>query len=242
MSIPTAPIEQIALLMDFDGTLVPIASTPGTVRVSQPVRDLLVQLHGKTDGAVAIVTGRDLDSIDNLLDLPVINLAVNHGAQWRFSGEVTDQVGPMSQHLATVKNPIVEFARAHDLILEDKGFSLALHFRQQPQLENKVDKFLSSLLSPINELEIVPGKLVREIKSVSINKGIVIERLMKRPPFAGRIPYFFGDDVTDEDGFAWINEAEGISVKVGPGATLAQYRVEDVEDVLAFLQKLLQTP
>lgn len=96
MSIPTAPIEQIALLMDFDGTLVPIASTPGTVRVSQPVRDLLVQLHGKTDGAVAIVTGRDLDSIDNLLDLPVINLAVNHGAQWRFSGEVTDQVGPMS--------------------------------------------------------------------------------------------------------------------------------------------------
>lgn len=136
----------------------------------------------------------------------------------------------------------MEFARAHDLILEDKGFSLALHFRQQPQLENKVDKFLSSLLSPINELEIVPGKLVREIKSVSINKGIVIERLMKRPPFAGRIPYFFGDDVTDEDGFAWINEAEGISVKVGPGATLAQYRVEDVEDVLAFLQKLLQTP
>lgn len=242
MRIPIAPIEQIALLMDFDGTLVPIASTPGTVQVAQPLRDLLVQLQGETDGAVAIVTGRDLQSIDNLLGLPTINLAVNHGAQWRFSGEVTDQVAPMSQHLATVKNPIVEFARTHDLILEDKGFSLALHFRQQPRLENKVDKFLTTLLSPINELEIVPGKFVREIKSVSINKGIVIERLMKRLPFAGRTPYFFGDDVTDEDGFAWINEAEGISVKVGPGETLAQYRVNDVEDVLAFLQKLLQTP
>lgn len=240
MSIPIAPIEQTAVLMDFDGTLVPIASTPDAVQVSQQLRDLLIQLHDNTDGAVAVVTGRDLDSIDNLLNLPIINLAVNHGAQWRFLGEVTDQVGPISQHLAIIKNPVAEFAREHDLILEDKGFSLALHFRQHPRLEKKLDKFLSSLLSSINELEVVPGKFVREIKSVSINKGIVIERLMKRPPFAGRVPYFFGDDVTDEDGFAWINEAEGISVKVGSGDTLAQYRVKDVEDVLAFLQKLLQ--
>ncbi len=226
--------------MDFDGTLVPIASTPDGVHVSQELRDLLEQLQNKTDGAVAVVTGRDLDSIDSLLGLPAINLAVNHGAQWRFSGEVADQVSPVAQHLAVIKNPIEEFAREHNLILEDKGFSLALHFRQQPHLEKKVDKFLSLLLSPIDELEIVPGKFVREIKSVSINKGIVIERLMKRPPFSGRIPYFFGDDVTDEDGFAWINEAEGISVKVGSGETLAQYRVRDVEDVLAFLRKLLR--
>lgn len=240
MTIPIVPIDQIALLVDFDGTLVPIASTPGEVRVSQQVKDLLCQFHEKTHGAVAIVTGRDLDSIDGLLDLPAINLAVSHGAQWRFRGKVSDQATPVARHLGEVKQPLMDFAAEHGLILEDKGFSMALHFRQRPELEKRIDKFLTSLLSPINELEIVPGKCVREIKSISINKGIVIERLMKREPFAGRIPYFFGDDVTDEDGFAWINEAEGISVKVGAGNTIAQYRVKGVDDVLAFLTRVLE--
>jgi trehalose 6-phosphate phosphatase len=82
--------------------------------------------------------------------------------------------------------------------------------------------------------------MVIEAVGHSGNKGEAIESFLKEEPFAGRVPVFAGDDLTDEDGFASVNRLQGISIKVGQGDTQARYRVQDREELLSWLNAIIE--
>ena len=114
------------------------------------------------------------------------------------------------------------------LVVEDKGSSLALHFRRAPERERELREFVAGATTPHDGHEVMHGKMVLEVRPAHANKGTAIARFLRTSPFAGRTPVFAGDDITDEDGFAVVNRYGGISVKVGAGGTRAAYRVPDV--------------
>jgi len=127
------------------------------------------------------------------------------------------------------------FTASHPgLLLENKGLSLALHYRNRPELEDTVQQFVADLDLPM-AAERLQGRKVVEVKPRQMNKGAAIRAYLSEPPFAGRTPVFAGDDVTDESGFAVVNELGGISVKVGDGATAANWSLHGVSDVLDWL-------
>jgi trehalose 6-phosphate phosphatase len=132
-------------------------------------------------------------------------------------------------------------ARHPDLLLEDKGQSLALHYRRQPRLAPYLHRLMHDLASGLSGLvELQRGKRVIEARPAGWHKGTAIAGFLAEPPFRGRRPVFIGDDVTDENGFVIVNALQGISVKVGPGPTAAHYRLADVTAVLTWLSAVSQ--
>lgn len=240
MAIPILPLQKLALFTDFDGTLVPIAPTPDAIERPPELFALIDLMYRKTGNATALITGRNLSDLYHLIQLPHIPAAGSHGAEWQFSEQRRECIDNVDHLFASIKPAISEFAAQHDLIVEDKRFSLAIHFRQAPHLEAAIDDFTQQLVKPESELKVIKGKLVREIKPLQVNKGMAIARFMKSSPFLGRTPYYFGDDTTDEDGFAWVNAAGGISVKVGDGKTAADYHLDNTDAVSEFFQTMLK--
>lgn len=226
-----------ALFLDFDGTLVEIAPKPDQVRVRPELPGLLNGLARRLGGAVAIVSGRPLDELARMLEAFSGALAGQHGFECRHGdGHITRRPPPPS--LDQLRPALVRFAADHPgVLLEDKGASLALHYRQTPLQEEDCRALMRCLASASNgELEALNGKMVVELRSRLGNKGRVIAELLGAPPFLGRLPVFVGDDVTDEDGFAVVDGAGGISVHVGSSTTTAaRYRVAGVSEVLLWL-------
>ena len=126
-------------------------------------------------------------------------------------------------------------AQYPDLLLEDKGLSLALHYRQAPQLAAWLHRQLAAWVGATDGLQLQKGKKVLEIKPAGFDKGSAIAEFMAEPPFRGRRPVFIGDDVTDENGFAKVNFLDGLTVKVGAGKTAARHRLPSTKAVRAWL-------
>jgi trehalose 6-phosphate phosphatase len=126
-------------------------------------------------------------------------------------------------------------ARHPGLLLEDKGLTLALHYRQAPQLAAWLHRQLADWVSANEGLQLQKGKRVLEIKPAGFDKGSAIAEFMAESPFDGRRPVFIGDDVTDEHGFARVNVLDGLTVKVGAGRTAARYRLASASAVRAWL-------
>ncbi|WP_416821710.1 trehalose-phosphatase, partial [Cronobacter sakazakii] len=124
--------------------------------------------------------------------------------------------------------------------LEAKGMAFALHYRGAPEYEDQILALAEGIASEHKQLGLQPGKCVVELKPLGINKGAAIEAFMKEAPFAGRVPVFVGDDLTDEAGFYAVNQLNGISVKVGQGDTQAKWQLADVPAVHAWLEQLVQ--
>lgn len=224
-----------ALFLDFDGTLVEFAERPDAVFVSPELRQLLVGFARKLDGALALVSGRSIESLDKLLGLPEIPVAGGHGAEWRLNGAHQNvQLDSPNFHLAVER--ITHFADKHGLLTEHKRHSFALHFRDQPELKESVDKFVAANIEILHGLRVIYGNCVREIQPLGMDKGKAVERFMKIPPFSGRLPIYVGDDTTDEDAFRWVNDNWGVTFKVGSGVTAAQHRLESVAAVMQFLR------
>lgn len=233
-------LEKTALFLDFDGTLVNFAETPEAVLVGDDLRDLLLELHGHLSGALALVSGRSLTSLDELLRLPQLAAAGGHGAEWRLGGGslvTVDQVdyGPLEQ----VRARLAPVAAQNALLLEDKGHSLALHFRGRPQVEGTLDALIAAEIAPLPGIRVISGNCVREVQVQGVDKGAAVARFMQKEPFAGLRPCYVGDDTTDEDAFAWVNAQKGVSIKVGGGPTIAQQRLPDVSSVHDFLRNSL---
>ncbi len=243
MTIPLLPHASTALFTDFDGTLVAIAQTPDGIQVPAHLGALAARLNDQLQGAFALITGRGLANLQSLFDISGFAAAGSHGAEWQVPRNNTRQeIDNTDQLFADLRPQIHDFAQQHELLLEDKRFSLALHFRAAPQLEASIDDFLQPLLQDKPAVKLIKGKCVREIKPLAVNKGLAIARFMQMAPFLGRTPVFLGDDTTDEDGFAWVNSQGGISIKVGEGNSAARYRLPDCEAVLEYLQKCSNTP
>ena len=230
-----------ALFLDVDGTLLEIAETPQGVRVSPALRQLLVSLSLRLDGALALVSGRTLNDLDHLFAPLRFCAAGVHGWERR---EVTGCViRPQldTRLLDAARDRLRQFVVRHDgLILEDKGHALALHFRRAPHLSADASDVVRAACRQLGSAFVVQaGKCVFEIRPTGCTKGTAIRAFIQGPPFRNRLPIYIGDDLTDEDAFAIVNEAGGISIKVGDEHdTLAQHRLPGVRQVLRWLESI----
>jgi trehalose 6-phosphate phosphatase len=237
MSLPILKVpDEIAFFLDFDGTLVELAERPDAVRLNERTRDALSRLTDATGGAVAVITGRDIADLDSMLAPLRLPAAGVHGLTRRtLSGE--NHAAPVDEeflrHAELLLAPLV--LSEPGLLLERKSNAVALHYRTRPDLEAACGKAMDELAAITRGIQIKRGKMVFEAKPALADKGTAILDFLKETPFAGRRPFFAGDDVTDEDAFAAVNKLEGISVKIGPGATIAQYRADETALFLDWL-------
>jgi trehalose 6-phosphate phosphatase len=233
--------SETAFFFDFDGTLVELAPTPDGVLVPQTLIESLAELRRLSKGAVAIVSGRGIDSIDGYLGMPDLPVAGLHGAERRdASGDIV-RLGFDDERLLHMERVLADVVKAHPgTLLEIKGAALALHYRSAPLAEPVAREVTQRLVAEHADAYMVqPGKMVYEIKPKNVDKGRALSAFLDEPPFAGRMPVFAGDDLTDEKGFAVVNARGGVSIKVGAGATAAQARAESVGGFLAWLSSIV---
>lgn len=217
-SAPPLPRGDIALFLDIDGTLVDIAPTPEAIAVSTGLPALLGRLSRRLAGSLALVSGRCIDDIDRLFRPFRFPAAGIHGAERRDALGTLHYAGLTSDDLAPARDELRRFAARHPaLLLEDKGRSLALHFRQAPELEGAVRDALEQArvrLPP--EAHLQPGHCVIELKGGSADKRGAIDAFMQEPPFSGRVPVYLGDDLTDMEALSHVQSLGGLGVFVGP--------------------------
>ncbi len=231
---------EIALFLDVDGTLLHIADRPDAVAVDRGAVALLRGIHAATGGALALITGRALADVDRLFDPLVLPVAGQHGFERR------DAAGRLHRHarpgvaLDEARARCRDFGAARPgVLVEDKGLTLALHYRLAPGAEGEVGALAEAIAAGSGgALAIQRGKMVVELKPAGKDKGTAIAEFMAEPPFRGREPVFVGDDLTDEYGFSVVNGLGGVSVKVGDGPTEAAARLPDVAAVRVWLARL----
>lgn len=232
-----------AFFLDVDGTLIDLASCPGAVVVDDALLGLVARLHRVTDGALALISGRSLADLDYLLGSVRIPLAGQHGLERRDAQGVLHTHGTAPAARIAMRGRLeLLVARYPGLLLEDKGLCLALHYRRVPQLAAWLHRLLADWVVQADGLCLLKGKRVLEIKPIGVDKGSAIAEFMSEPPFRGRKPVFIGDDATDEHGFASVRRLGGYSVKVGPGRTVAQFRLPDTAAVRAWLGGAISQP
>ena len=212
-----------ALFLDFDGTLADIAPQPDAVRVPLGLVPNLMALQAQLGGALAILTGRREADVDTFLAPLVLPMGSEHGARWRLPDGSRPEVTPpdLREVLATAER----LASEHQgLLVEPKQASIALHYRHAPHLEVLCFEALSLAMQHTEGVELMRGKYVFEVKPQGVNKGRALAGFMQYAPFAGRIPVFAGDDVTDEAGFLAAQALGGRGIKIGEGPTQALHR------------------
>lgn len=237
-NLPDVPAAS-AFFFDFDGTLVEIAPRPELVAVEPEVRQLLGALSRKYDGAVAIVTGRPLEAVDGFLAPIQLATAAEHGSVRRDqTGAVHFDEGNAEAVEAaySILQPFV--ASDSGMILERKRSSIALHYRQRPDLAASCEDVVHEVVAKNPGLVILPGKMVFELKPKGIDKGEAVRAFLGEAPFQGRTPVFMGDDVTDEHAFEVVNALGGLSIKIDDGDTIARYRT-DRKGLFAWLFRLV---
>jgi trehalose 6-phosphate phosphatase len=236
------PLEPLsALFLDVDGTLLEIAPRPELVRVPDGLPSLIMRLSAAREGALALISGRPLAQLDQLFQPWRGAAAGLHGLERRRADGILDCVvdGDSAAALDRLRPKLAALAADRTgLTLEDKGGTLALHYRATPEREPEIRAVVDALHREIaSALRLITGKMVVEFQPRGADKGRAIAAFLAEPPFLGRRPVFVGDDTTDEDGFAEIRRRGGIAIRVGPsdGATTANYRLPTVEAVLAWL-------
>lgn len=227
-----------ALFLDIDGTLLEIAETPGQVHADRADHKLLQSVRDAAGGAAALISGRSIAVIDELFHPIKMPAAGLHGIERRDPGGTVHRPALPFEMLQYAAATLREFARKHEgLVLENKGYSLALHYRLAPELEQSAHLQVLEVAKTLGDwVEVQGGKMVAELKPAGRNKGIAIEEFMREKPFAGRVPVFIGDDLTDEHGFQVVNRLGGHSIKVGPEPSAATWRIKDPRSVRAWLR------
>lgn len=226
-----------AFFLDIDGTLLEFAARPQEVRVEAGLLDLLKQLSASTGGALALVSGRSVEDIDNLFSPIAFPAAGQHGTERRSADGTIRRHAPPIEKLGSAAAELVRLTAAHaGLVLENKGMTLALHYRLAPGLRVLAEREMRAIAAGLGDgFELQTGKFVVEIKPSGKDKGSAVAEFIAEVPFAGRQPVFIGDDLTDEPGFDVVNRAGGYSVKVGPGITRARWHLFDAAAVRRWL-------
>ena len=224
-----------ALFLDFDGVLVDFAPAPDLVRPEPFLVPTLETLQEKLDGALAIVTGRPLADIDRFLAPLVLPAAGQHGRELRVpGGEATEALPPpLDDEFAAVEAFVAEHPGT---AAERKSGAVGIHYREAPQYRDEARALAERLLEGRDDLVLMSGKMIFELKERGVHKGLGVETMMALTPFEGRTPVFVGDDVTDEDGFRAAQAMGGIGIKVGEGDTEARVRVADLATFQDWLQ------
>lgn len=243
MSIPSAPLDPTvltltgrhALFLDFDGTLAPLQDDPDSVALPEHGAKYLLTLSDRLDGALVLISGRGIHDLS--LRAPI--------QLWRAGGHGHDVCHP-GEHpeLKTGTAPValreaVEAATRdiEGVWIEEKGRVLAIHYRQIPTAGPGLAEAMKLLAQETEGYAFQHGKMVIELKPCGADKGTALTALMKRSPFAARIPVMIGDDATDEDAMKAAMELGGIGIKVGIGKTCAQYRFTNTDAVWRWLKE-----
>ena len=235
-------LSETAVLLDIDGTLLDFAPTPREVWVPPGLAKTLHRLHQRTNGALALVSGRSLNDIDLIFAPDQFPAVGGHGAEMRLQADseaVAAHAPPLDKEL---KRRLAAIARlSPGILLEDKGYSLALHFRLAPHAEKAIYEAVSLIRAdlPTAPIEVLPGKCVCEIKHSGFTKASGVLELMTHEPFKGRRPFFIGDDVTDESVFAIMPDLDGLAFSVGRRAKGVAGHFDAPSDVREFLAHLL---
>jgi trehalose 6-phosphate phosphatase len=235
-------LSETAILLDIDGTLLDLMPTPREVWVPPGLSKTLNRLLRRTSGALALVSGRSINDIDLIFAPDVFPAVGGHGAEMRLemdSESVAAHAPPMDKEL---KRRLAAIAKlSPGILLEDKGYSLALHYRLAPHAEKAIYAAVSLIRAdlPNAPIEVLPGKCVCEIKHSGFTKASGVRELMTREPFRGRRPFFIGDDVTDETVFAIMPDFDGLSFSVGRRARGVAGHFDSPSDVREFLTHLL---
>lgn len=227
-----------AYFLDVDGTLLEIRPRPEDVRADAALLGVIERITAAAGGALALVSGRAIDDLDRIfapLKLPAAGL---HGAEIRFAGGTRSFAS--AELVEEARPKLRAFAERYDgLRLEDKGATLALHFRQRPDLAAETERFVASLATR-PELSAQRGKMVVELKASAHTKASGVAQLMAEAPYAGRRPVFVGDDLTDEHGFEWVNGNGGVSVRIAatPTPSAARFSLANPAELRAALAAL----
>lgn len=231
--------EGCALFLDVDGTLIEFADDPLKVVLLPQVREAIGIISDRLSGAVALVSGRPLAQLDALfspLRLPAAGL---HGHEMRDDlAARAEMPEDTAGWLHDLHQRAAHMAQVHPgVMVEDKGVSLALHWRSAPEAAENVLAFAHEAIGALPGYRLQPGDHVVEFVPQGADKGIAVTQLMARAPFLGRVPVFIGDDLTDEFGFAAAHQLGGWSVRVGDREpTQATYALAGPHAVHAWLR------
>lgn len=236
---PVLDFHRDALFLDIDGTMIDIAPTPESVVVPESLKLGLARVREKLEGALAVISGRTLSAIDELFAPVKFAAAGAHGAEIRLrpDGKV-ERCAPILG--AAEKATLASIAKLDPRIrVEDKVYTMAIHYRLAPELEDSVIAAVESDVGKLQKnLRILRGKAVVEVKPHGFNKGTGLCELLKHSPFAGRRPIFFGDDVTDQDAMLVLPEFDGLGISVGQYLAGASRQVSSPEAVRRWLAGL----
>lgn len=244
--LPRPPLDLLtgaSLFVDFDGTLVDLIDRPDEIVIDDPLHDLLGRIGAAMPGRVAIVTGRSIDQIDLFLGATVNGMAIagNHGVERRSAlGELS-----APKAIPDLEQPftaLADFAGQHPgTIVEQKRYGIALHYRLAPHIEAEAHGFVRRLAEQFG-FGFQTGKMMAELKIADGNKGMAVSAFLQQPAMKGTIPWFIGDDLTDEAGFEAAKALGGGGVFVGPPReTAATYALPDVAAVRGWLVEAIQT-
>jgi trehalose 6-phosphate phosphatase len=233
-------LRKCAILLDIDGTILDLAPSPQQVWVPTELRQTLARLDMLTGGAVALVSGRPLHDIDLIFSPLELAAIGGHGAELRAvaAAEPVIRAGPLAAVLKRRLAAVTELGPG--ILAEDKGYSLALHYRLAPDKGDAVRAAVDKICADAapGTVEILPGKLVVEIKPAGINKANAVCDLMGLPPFANRNPIFIGDDTTDEPVFGIISQFGGLGFSVGRVVPDVNGHFDRPESVRAWLERI----
>lgn len=215
------PAGNWALFLDIDGTILDIAPTPDGVIVPPDLPHSLQEVANALGGAVALVSGRAVPWIDRVFSPLRLPTAGQHGAELRLSAGAPVRAVAACEDLNPIRRRIEGVvAEWPGVVVEPKTFGIGVHFRLVPERAGDVRRLLEEIASDAGgRYELLPGKMLIELKPSGPTKGRVAAAFMAVPPFAGRLPVFIGDDRTDEDGFKEVLARGGHAVQVGPGVS-----------------------
>jgi len=235
-----------ALFLDVDGTLLDIAATPDKVIVTDKLRALLSALVAATSGACALVSGRTITQLDALFHPLTLPSAGLHGLERRDLQGVTHRPAINDERLHRARGFLAALIEVNPgLLLENKHSTLAVHYRQAPQLEGVARRMVQQALQMLGtDYCVLEGKMVLELKPDGFSKSMAIAAFLREPPFEGCVPVFIGDDRTDEAGLAYVENLGGLAVHVGPAQadSHARWRLPDPAAVVAWLESTLDEP
>jgi trehalose 6-phosphate phosphatase len=243
---PAPPIPRaarIALFVDLDGTVFEFATTPDGVSVDVGLSALLRDLCSALDGALAIISGRPLATIDSLLHWPQVTAAAQHGAELRFPDGRLEYAAIQTQALDAARWLLhTRSPRADDVRIEDKGVALAIHYREYPSAEPFARELAVAALRAAGAgFELQHGAFVIELKSARVDKGRALAALMSQAPFAEREPWVLGDDYADEHAFAVAQALGGSGVVVGTRTdSIAHFQLAGPVGARAWLTQILR--
>ncbi len=237
---PLRLLERASLFMDLDGTLLELAESPHAVRVGEGAARVLELAATNLSGRVALISGRSADDVAALFPALALNIGGSHGLEqrWADGRSNTPQRGEAVNHAL---RRLREFEAMHDgLLVEDKPFGTALHFRRVPHLETE-SRALAASIAEETGLILQAGKMVVELKTSATNKGDALAAFMADAPMCDGVPVFLGDDDNDEPAFEMARRLGGAGILVGPAReTRANWRLPAVSSALDWLLTGLQ--